>query len=174
MVDHVAMLDIEHLEVGLLCKPFSAAVQLGGKQGSHMDVMNRRLLVAAALEHLVLRGEHFAQVAPHENHAIWVVVRQIIQQAIDHLDRLAHRLLQPGRILLHLLDPLEFIVSLRVVFVGPAHVINQRFDAAGTEHVHHHRGSRAGEAGYNGDVISCCLPCGHLVLPIVSVSKHPI
>ena len=92
------------------------------------------------LEHLALRGQHLAQLALHEDHLVRSVRRQLEQQHVDDLHDLALRLIQPSLVVAQSLDALVLEVPARIVGIGLALLIGQRFHASRVDHLHGHAG----------------------------------
>jgi len=79
----------------------------------------------------------------------------MLQQSGDDLNDFAPRIDHPARIaLIHLLDALELVVSLGIVFIGRAQFVSDRRKPTRFEHLHHHRRARTRQPRHDGDEFS--------------------
>lgn len=106
--------------------------------GAQFGICHRRLFLAV-LEHFLLRGQHFGQLALHENDFVVMARRQVFEQLEMILTTLPPGLGQPVRLALaQLLDRLELEVAVRVIVIGRPQGVADHFQAAFGEHFHHH------------------------------------
>ena len=159
ILQHPGVEDIDYIQVGRALEQPVDLPQMVVVELDHALVGSLRGF-APALEHLGLGSQNLMDVTAHEQDLVVVMLREILEQEGDDLDRLAFGLHQPGLVLhgAEILDPFVFIVALRVVLVGRADAIDHQRQATGLEHFHGHGGSGTGQPGNHDDRVTIAQP----------------
>ena len=152
-LDDLLVVQVEGFHVGLGREPDFDLRQVFAEHFGHLFVGDGVGWLAAADEHLALRGQDFFHRPAHEDDAVLAGGGQVFEQGGDDFDGFALGVFDPGDIaFFQLFDLLQLEIALGVVFIGGALVVGDQRDAAGFEHFHHHGCARARQPGDDGDV----------------------